>query len=320
MEKNSPKISICILTHNSGHTIKECLESIQKIDYPNFEIIIIDDNSQDETKKIVKETRKIGAKLIEINKKTKIGKLRNIAVQNSSGEFIAFTDSDCAVEKNWLKELLKGFSSKEIAGVGGSNLTPNNNSKFQKAVGEFYEFFSFLGADYVKNSQNITETRHNPSCNAMYKKNILLELNGFNESIESNEDPELDARIRKKGYKLMFNPKAIVFHHRKKNLSQFFAQAQWFGKGRIQAIKKNASMIQWFRLLPITFLLFIIASIISLNFGFFILLISMFFIFSFIIGGVIAVKQGLKNPLTYSILFILWFLAYGIGEIKGVFS
>ena len=88
----------------------------------------------------------------------------------------------------------------------------------------------------------------------------------------------------------------------------------------MQTIKQNYSLIQWFRLAPIIYLLLIIASIVSLNFDFVILLILGFFIFSLIIGGIIASKNGLKNPLTYSLLFITWFLAYGIGEIKGVYS
>ncbi|MDO8537291.1 MAG: glycosyltransferase [archaeon] len=321
MEKNFPKISICVLTHNSEKTIKECIESIEKIDYPNFELIIVDDNSKDKTIEIAKiKKNSINIKLIEIKEKTKIGKLRNIAVQNSSGEIIAFTDSDCTVQKNWLKELIKGFSDEKTAGAGGPNLTLKENSDFQKCIGNFYEFFSVIGAQYVKNSENIIEVKHNPSCNSAYRKKILEEINGFNENIASNEDPELDFRIRKKGYTLLFNPKAIVFHHRKKNLAEFFRQAEWFGKGRMQAIKQNTEMLELFRLIPIAYLVLLIGSILLLKFGFFVSLIAIFAGFSIIVSALIAFKYELKDFFAYLLLFIAWFFGYGIGEIKGVFS
>lgn len=318
MEKNYPKISVCILTHNSQETIVECLESVSKTDYPNFEIIVVDDNSKDKTIKIIKNfEKKISIELIQINEKNTIGKLRNTAIKNSSGEFIAFTDSDCFVQKNWLKELIEGFKSGQTAGVGGKNLTPENDSVFQKSVGEFYSFFSFLGSNYVAKNSQMSETSHNPSCNVLYKKKALLAVNGFNESLASNEDPELDARLRKNGYKLVFSPKAIVFHHRKKKLNEFFNQAIWYGMGRMQAMKKNIELTEWFRMLPLVLNLILLA---LLFFFFFwgILMALLLLLGGMAFGLIVSAQSSLKKPLTYFLLFIAWWMGYSIGMLKGI--
>lgn len=323
---NGELISVVVGARNAEKTIKECIESILRQSHSKFELIVINDNSTDSAKKILKgyeKNKKV--KIIHLRENHGISKVRNIGIKESRGEFIAFTDSDCRTERNWLKELRQGFYSEEIAGVGGANLTPEEDPPKAKCVSEVLSFYSLAGSHYVFNSKEIKEVKHNPSSNSMYRKKVLLELNGFNERLSSNEDPELDYRIKKNGYKLLFNPKAVVYHHRRDSFKKFFSQAKWFGKGRMQAIKIHPGMAEWFRLVPaIAILVLIVSGILAFFYSpaliFFALVSFILFLGFFSSAVYLSLKTKAIYFFNYLIILASWFFGYGIGMIGGVFK
>lgn len=213
----NPLISIIIPAKNAQPAIKKCLDALLSLDYPAYEVIVINDGSGDETGELL-----AGCRNIKVLTTSGIGPAaaRNLALKEAKGDFIAFTDADCLVDKKWLQELLRGFMDQKVAGAGGIQKAAADETRFGRNVQRFLEAFGFISG-YMQTSRQMRRTKHNPSCNVMYRKSVLLETGGFLEGLWPGEDVELDYRIRKKGYRLIFNPAAAVYHYRVKNLRDF---------------------------------------------------------------------------------------------------
>jgi glycosyltransferase involved in cell wall biosynthesis len=228
------KVSVIIPSKNGGKYLAKTIEAIKRLDHGNFELIIVDDGSSDDTQDILNRFKDI-----KVITTTGIGPsaARNLALKEASGEYIAFTDADCIVHPQWLNELLKGYGPASVVSVGGDQQSPQDETKFGRKVQEFLKSVGFT-ADYVKNSEQIVQTKHNPTCNVMYKKDALMDVDGFLEGLWPGEDLELDHKLIHKGYKLYFNPKAIVYHYRPDTFSRFIKMMFNYGRAQGFLVKK----------------------------------------------------------------------------------
>ena len=235
MKNPHPLISIIIPAYNCEETIVRCVDSILRLTWKNKEIIIIDDGSTDATPDILK---KYGG-VIHIIRTPNAGpsRARNIGVHDAKGEFIAFTDSDCIVAENWLDELFKGFVSQKTAGVGGDQQSPMDDSPFGKNIHAFMKSVGFV-ADYLKTQDKLIRTQHNPTCNVMYRKKVLLEAGLFDEALWPGEDVDIDLKITRLGYELYYNPGAIVWHYRPKDTSTFAGMMRRYGWAQAYLVRK----------------------------------------------------------------------------------
>lgn len=242
-------ISVVIPTLNDAATLNSCLRSLDRQNYPEdaYEIIIVDGGSNDGTVSIAEE---YDCRVLHEDEGT-ISYAREIGVREANGEYIAFTDADCVVGNNWLKKLVETIESHEnVAGVGGPNVTPDDDTTFAKAVGDFFEVFSRVGARYGYTNDEITEVEHNPTCNVLYKRDVIKEVGGFNEQLVTVDDEEMDFRIRNNGYKLLFRPDAVVDHYRRPTWRRFIKMASTYGYGRGQAIRLHPELGKWFHFAP----------------------------------------------------------------------
>ena len=297
------------------NTIEKCLKSVFDLNYPNYEVIVVNDGSTDNTG-IILSGYKDKIKILET-----IGvgpsKARNIALKESKGEYVAFTDGDCMVEKEWLNKLLNGFGLDKVAGVGGTQLSPEDETEFGKMITNFMKSVGFI--DYMKLKTDTGYfTEHNPSCNVMYKKEIFDKILGFKEGLWPGEDVELDYRIKKMGYKLFFIPEAIVYHYRADNLAKFIKMM--FNYGKAQGILVR--MYGFFRkiqFIPVIFFplisFFIWLTIISLKLGFgiFLLILNMTFLYAMLRSN------NFIEWLRFVILFIITIFVWNVGFVFGIF-
>ena len=195
MKNNKPFVSVVICTQNRAESLNNLsLKSLLKLDYPNFEVIIVDDASNDNTKEIAeKYLLKIKNLKYIKNKKSKgLCYVRNLGIKNSKGEIIAFTDDDCIIHKDWIKELVKIYEkNKNLAGVGGKILIKNTNKpqNFKK------EIFG---------------------CNMSFKKEIfskfLFDTNLYFNKCSYYDETELINRIKNFKHKIIYSSKPIVQH------------------------------------------------------------------------------------------------------------
>jgi len=162
---------------------------------------------------------------------------RNLGIEAASGELVAFTDADCIVDHHWLMELENGFTAPDVAGVGGDQKSPDDETETGRLLQEFMKTIGFM-TGYIKIGAKMKETVHNPTCNSMYRKKVLEEVNGFDEALWPGEDVELDLKIKRRGYKLIFNPEAVVAHYRPKTYRDFAKMMRRYGASQWYLVKK----------------------------------------------------------------------------------
>lgn len=255
----APRISVVIPVHNCKETIGKCLDSLSRLDHTGFEVIIVDDGSTDGTAEICESFP--GVKVIRLEKGGP-SRARNIGIGAARGEFVAFTDGDCLVDKRWLEELENGFSGPLIAGVGGDQKSPEDDTEFGKRIQRFLKTIGFV-TGYIKADATMKETEHNPSCNSMYRKGVLKDVSGFDDALWPGEDVELDLKITTQGHTLIYNPKAVVYHYRPKTYADFGRMMLRYGACQWYLVRKYGFFrrIQYVPLLSILGLGFVAAAL-----------------------------------------------------------
>lgn len=205
-------ISIVVPAFNAQNTISMCIESLINMDYPNNkpEIIIVDNNSTDNTKNLIK--RYPVTYLLETKKGPAAA--RNAGIKFAYGELIAFTDSDCIVDRHWLKNLVSGIDGDDVAGCGGEALPYKVDTSLDKySAKKFWPIRKIIGGELYGYPYIIT-------ANAIYRKSVLQEVGYFDESfpVAGHEDTDLGWRISQKGYKLKYIADAKIIHCHRTNL------------------------------------------------------------------------------------------------------
>jgi len=229
------KISVIIPAYNAHKTIQKCLEGVLSQKTNNeYEVIVVDDGSSDDTVKIIE---KFPVRLIK-QKHQGPAKARNLGAKKSKGNIIIFTDSDCIPPENWLKELTKPFSDSEIVGVSGTYKTKNKEKILARLEGyqieERHEKMKMMDKiDFVG------------TFNCAYRKNIFFKYGGFNTKFKtsSGEDPDLSFKIYKGGYKIIFQPTAFVYHYHVDSLTKYLKQKFWRAYWRILLYSRHRDKI-----------------------------------------------------------------------------
>lgn len=241
-----PVISIVIASRNEETVIGKCLDSLKDIDYPRdrMEVIVVDDSS-DSTFEIINKYNWVTA--IRGSRKGPSA-ARNLGIKSSRGEFIAFADADCILPSNWLKLLIGEFSSPDIAGVGGIQTSPKDETDFGKTVNRVLMALGFI-ADYTNVKLSPGDVKHNASCNVMFRTSIIRRVGGFDETTWGGEDVELDHKIRKMGYRLRQNPNAVVGHYRPGTMKEYNRMMYNYGAAQAYLVRKHG-IIRTLQLIP----------------------------------------------------------------------
>src|SRR3989442_1234213 len=145
-----------------------CLDSLQRLRYPAYEMIVVNDGSRDRTGEIAEQYE--GVQVIhQVNKG--LSAARNVGIANSRGDIVAFTDSDCVVDPDWLYYLVATFLSSGLPAVGGPNLPPPEDSFVASCVAA-----SPGGPLHVLLDDE--EAEHIPGCNMAFRREVLEEIGG----------------------------------------------------------------------------------------------------------------------------------------------
>lgn len=224
----STKYSIIISTYSRAQTLKRCLQHISKLTNPleKWEILVINDNSTDNTEEVVNGFKDKFPQLRyfnETNPGLHIG--RNLGCENAKGEILCYLDDDSFVTKEWLKGIEKAFADSEVVLVGGPCL-PEYESEAPTWVNQFWsetEWGKSLGIlsllDFGEEVKTILPCCVY-GCNFNIRKDILLKLGGFppdampKELIRFRGDGEsaVSQKIEKLGYKILYHPDVKIYH------------------------------------------------------------------------------------------------------------
>ena len=198
------KVSVIVPAYNAAGSIGQCLESLLSQSYPKdlYDVIVVDDGSTDETGVIVRQYPVVY--LHQTNQGP--AKARNKGAEKAQGEIVLFTDSDCIATPDWIEEMVAPFADPEVIAVKGAYLTKQSSLVARFAQLEFDERFEML-----KKVESIDMV---DTYSAGIRKEIFDRLHGFDTSFPTanNEDTELSYRMVALQKKMVFNPRAIVYH------------------------------------------------------------------------------------------------------------
>jgi len=226
---NPPLISIIILNWNGKKFLKKCLTSIIDTTYQNYEIIVVDNGSSDESIELI-ENEFPYVKLIKNNENLGFSKGNNIGIKNSKGNYLLILNNDTEIlDKNWLNNAIKIFESdKEIGIVGCKLIYPNG--KLQHAGGKF-NFLKPSVSILKGNKEDSNKIEYNEEgvvdwvCGAaMFVKREVIEKIGMFEEMFSPayyEDTDFCMRVRKAGYKIVYAPTIEILHYESPSKKQY---------------------------------------------------------------------------------------------------
>ncbi|MFZ2455881.1 MAG: glycosyltransferase [Candidatus Altiarchaeia archaeon] len=325
-----PFISVVVVVRNGGRYMRACMDSLVDLDYPHdlYEILIVDGASTDDTRSIIEEyIKKSPAQRIVLlsNDKKYIAPGRNIGLSESKGKYVAYTDADCVVDKNWLTALAKGMTEagKDVVAVGGPNLIFKDDPFFAQAVGYMQE--TFFGSGGSPQSYHIDKPEYVysiPNCNVLYNKE-LMGGERYDDAFNVGEDCEYNYRLNSLGKKFLYLPSAIVWHHRRDNLKDFFRSMMAYGEAAYRVSKKHKKPVRFYTLIPSLAIVAVLLAVpLILLFPF--LLWAYLFVFALYSLGALAAASYVygktKDIRSLMVLFLLpvQHTAYGLGFFRGI--
>ena len=263
--ENLPFVSIVIPTTGNVKFIKGLVESVNKLDYPKekYELILIGDKETELLKVNSERAKDYGIKTTTKYEPYAAGKKRNIGVELAKGEIIAFTDDDTILKEDWLNNAVKHLNDNtNYVGVGGPNFTPREGLPFAKAVGRIFGSKFLFSFRYTIGHAKPKEIEHNPTCNYIIKKEVFKTVK-FHNTLWPGEDAEFDIRLIKKGFKILYAPNVVVWHHRRSRPLPFLKQMFNYGKTRAQVTRMHPDSfdIRYFAFISAFFFLLALYSI-----------------------------------------------------------
>ncbi|MGH7878870.1 MAG: glycosyltransferase, partial [Candidatus Binataceae bacterium] len=219
-----PKASVVVCAHNAAATLAPCLESLRQLNYPNYEVIVIDDGSTDTTAQIAETA---GARLVKLEHRG-LGAARNAGIAAARGRIVAFIDADAEADSDWLYHLAETILRREVAAAGGQNFPPPAASVLQAAIAEAPGEPREVRAGDDTLDQVC-------GCSMALDKTRLDGATPFDESFTAaGDDVDFSWRLRERGLQIAHAPAAIVIHRRRSTLGAYLRQQ--IGYGQAEAI------------------------------------------------------------------------------------
>jgi len=226
----APMVSVVVASYNGARTLRACLDSLVRLNYPDYEVILVDDGSTDETPDIASNYRTVRY-IRQTNHGLSVA--RNTGINAAQGEIVAFTDSDCRADEDWLYFLIGDLVTSRFAGIGGHNFLPPEDSPVAAAV-----LVSPGGPAHVMLNDRVAE--HIPGCNMAFYKWALDEIAGFDPVFtKAGDDVDVCWRLQQRGYRIGFNPAGFVWHYRRSTVKAYLKQQRGYGEAEALLIRKH---------------------------------------------------------------------------------
>jgi len=226
MGPNTPIVSIIIVNYNGKKHLEKCLKSIMKISYPNPEIILVDNNSTDDSIEFVKNTYP-SVIIIKLDNNYGFAEPNNIGAKNAKGDFFLFLNNDTEVDPNFVGEMVKVLQQdSKIAICQSLLLKPNGEVD---SSGDFIDTLgrAYSSKDKVSEVKKILSAR---GASMMIRKESFWDLGGFDKKFfASYEDVDLGWRAWIWGYKIVIVPNSVVYHKGGQTVKQNLQEVRFHG-------------------------------------------------------------------------------------------
>ncbi|HUK81413.1 MAG TPA: glycosyltransferase [Verrucomicrobiae bacterium] len=217
---DSPKVSVVVASYNGGRTLPACLNSLTHLKYPNYEIVLVDDGSTDDTARIAAQFPTVRT----IHQRNMgLSAARNAGVAAAKGDIIAFTDSDCRADEDWLYYLVGDLLKTDAVAIGGHNFPPPEDNWVAGAVAA-----APGGPAHVMLDDHNAE--HIPGCNMAFWKWALEEIDGFDPIYRAaGDDVDVCWRLLQRDRRIAFSHSGFVWHYRRNTITAYLKQQRGYG-------------------------------------------------------------------------------------------
>jgi glycosyltransferase involved in cell wall biosynthesis len=216
-----PDVSVVMCARNAEKYIGNCISSLLDQTFENFEIVIIDDMSSDNTANIIRKFDDRRIRYFRNKEWLKIAKSRNRGLKYANGRYVFLTDADCTVSRKWIEEGIKYLEDENCVGVEG---------KIYYVSKDYEPTFSDHALENRSGGQFMTAS-------AAYRKDVIMTVGGFDERLDYLDDREIALRIMRHG-KIRFNPKMIAYHPRVTMTPSKFIKSAAATKNRVILFKR----------------------------------------------------------------------------------
>ena len=222
VQRTWPRVSVVVCAYNAGDTVEDCLQSLERMTYPNFEIILVNDGSKDRTGDIGHRHARV--RVIDIPNGG-LSAARNVGLAEATGDIVAYTDADTRVDPDWLTFLVQPFLTSDVVGSGGPNVVPADDPPMAQCIAR-----APGSPTHVLLDDRTAE--HVPGCNMAFKRDALLAIGGFNPIyLRAGDDVDVCWRLQSRGWKIGFSAAALVWHHHRSTVKAYWRQQIGYGEG-----------------------------------------------------------------------------------------
>ena len=261
--------SVIIPVYNRPIELAELLNCLTQQDYPNFEVVIIEDGSKIDSKEVVDTFKNKLAISYFVKENGGQGFARNYAFERAKGDFFVILDSDALIEPTYLTEVYKGIQENQLDLFGGPDREHVSFTPIQKAIS--YSMTSFFTTGGIRGkAKNIGGKFHPRSFNMGISRQVWEKTGGF-KITRMGEDIEFSIRCIENGFKSGLLPNAFIYHKRRTSFIQFYDQLHFFGRARINISRFFPNELKWVHFIPLAYYIYfwntIIWNIVEIKLG-----------------------------------------------------
>ena len=253
--------SVIVPVYNRPDEIYELLKSLTKQTYNQFEVLIIEDGSENRCEQIVRQFKDQLDIRYYYKENSGQGFSRNFGFERARGDYFVVFDSDCLVPPHYFETVTEYLALIPADCWGGPDKAHRSFTPVQKAIN--FSMTSFLTTGGIRGKKKHLGTYHPRSFNMGISREVWIKTGGY-KITRMGEDLEFSIRIIKMGFKTVFIENAFVYHKRRTNLKQFFRQLHFFGRARINISRFYPDELKPIHLFPVLFLVSLIASVLFL--------------------------------------------------------
>jgi len=222
-----PRVSVVVCAYDAADTLEDCLSSLAALDYPDYEIVLVNDGSHDATGEIARRHARTDGRLRVIDTPNQgLSAARNVGLAAATGEIVAYTDADVRADPDWLTFLMQPLlDAPDVVGSGGPNVVPADDPPIAQCVAR-----APGGPTHVLLDDRTAE--HVPGCNMAFRRATLLEVGGFDPIyVRAGDDVDICWQLQGRGWRIGFAPAALVWHHHRASVRAYWRQQVGYGEG-----------------------------------------------------------------------------------------
>jgi glycosyltransferase involved in cell wall biosynthesis len=214
------------------------LSHCERLEYPQLEVIVVDDGSTDNTAEIARAHPR--ARLITLPR-SGLSVARNAGYSAARGELVAYIDADAYPSAEWPWYLAFAATGEQVGGAGGPNLPPPGEPPPAQIVAR-------TPGGPLPALRSPDRASHLPGCNMAFRREVLVDLGGFDPDLPSAEDVDFQLRLATRGLELGYHPAAFVWHHRRPGVRTYLRQQYSYGRGQTLLALRNPEYFHRHRL------------------------------------------------------------------------